>query len=329
HLLGMIDDVLDLSKIEAGQITLSPASIFMSQVLDDVLQKIKPEIAEKKLSLQVSISPDEPLVRADRHYLTQIISNLLKNAVKFTHEGSIHINVLSTTFSGGSSRHIKPPMSIYVPEGDWVTLRVTDTGIGIKPEDQELIFESFRQVDSSTVREYGGPGLGLAISRRLVEMHEGYIWVDSDLGVGSSFNVLLPTVKLGLVDDLNIEAVHRDQRPLVLVIDDGPADRQLLQDYLDAADYQVVCTANPGAAQEIVRTLQPDLVITDVVMPEVSGWDVLRGLKADPQTAHIPVIVISILDQPKRGYDLGAADFLVKPVDRETLRAQVQRALGN
>ena len=328
HLLNMIDDVLDLSKIEAGQITLSPASIFTSQVLEDVLTGIRPQIAEKKLSLEIGITPDEPLVRADRHYLTQIISNLLKNAVKFTHEGGIHIDVLTTTFSGGSSRNITPPMSVYVPGGDWVALRVTDTGIGIKSEDQELIFESFRQVDSSTVREYGGPGLGLAISRRLVEMHEGYIWVDSELGIGSTFTVLLPTVNLGLVDDLNLTTIHRDHRPLVLVIDDGPADRQLLQDYLDPADYHVVCTANPGAAQEIVRVLQPDLVITDVVMPEVTGWDVLRGLKADEQTAQIPVIVISILDQRKLGFELGAADFLLKPVDRDTLRTQVQLALG-
>ena len=199
-------------------------------------------------------------MRADRHYLRQIISNLLKNAVKFTHEGGIRIDVLPTSFSGGSSPHITPPMSIYVPEGDWVALRVSDTGIGIKPEDQEIIFESFRQVDSSTVREYGGPGLGLAISRRLVEMHEGYIWVDSEPDVGSTFTVLLPAVKLGLVDDLNLATVQRDHRPLVLVIDDGPADRQLLQDYLDPAEYQVVCTANPSGVQEIVRTLQPDMV---------------------------------------------------------------------
>ena len=329
HLLNMIDDVLDLSKIEAGQITLTLASIFASQVLSDVLEQVRPEIDEKKLTLDLNISPDEPLVRADRHYLSQILSNLLKNAVKFTHEGGIRIVVQPTSFSGGSSYHITPPMRIYVPEGEWVALQVSDTGIGIKPEDHEIIFESFRQVDSSTVREYGGPGLGLAISRRLVEMHEGYIWVDSVPGVGSTFTVLLPVIQLGLVDDLNVATVHRDHRPLLLVVDDGPADRQLLQDYLDPAEYQVVCTANPSGVQEIVRTLQPDIVLTDIMMPEVNGWEVLRSLKADEQTAHIPVIIVSILDQRKLAYELGAAFYLVKPVDRETLRAQVQHALGN
>lgn len=329
HLLTMIDDVLDLSKLEAGQITLSRLPLYISDVLNEVMDEIMPEAQEKNLAVTVNVSPDELPARADRQYLRQVIANLLRNAVKFTPSGSIQVNLLMVAFDSGASPQIGVPARIAVPDGDWVALRVSDTGIGIKPEDHGIVFESFRQVDNSTARQYGGTGLGLAITRRVVELHEGCIWVESAVDVGSTFTVLLPIARPGLIDDFDLASVQRDQRPVVLVIDDGPADRKLLQDYLGETDYQVICTANSTAVLDIARQLQPDVVITDVMMPEANGWDVLRVLKADTDTARIPVIVLSVLDQKMLAYGLGAADYLVKPVDRETLREQVQRTLEN
>ncbi|MFN8447121.1 MAG: GAF domain-containing protein [Anaerolineae bacterium] len=329
HLLTMIDGVLDLSKLEAGQITLARLPLYASDVLNEVVDEIAPSAQEKNLTLEIGVSPDELPARADRQYLRQVISNLLRNAVKFTRSGGVRVDLLTVAFDSGVSPQIAAPDAIIVPDGDWIALRVSDTGIGIKKEDQGIIFESFRQVDSSTARQYGGSGLGLAITRRVVELHEGYIWVESEIDVGSTFTVLLPTVKPGLIDDFDLDTVRRDQRPLVLVVDDGPADRKLMQDYLGETDFQVICTANSTAVLDIARQLQPDVVITDVMMPEATGWDVLRVLKGDHVTARIPVIVLSVLDQKMLGLGLGAADYLVKPVDRETLRGQVQRALEN
>ncbi|HVU11866.1 MAG TPA: GAF domain-containing protein [Phototrophicaceae bacterium] len=328
HLLTLIDDVLDLSKLEAGQITLALNSVRASDVLQAVLTIIAPAAQEKGLALTVNVSEDEPLIRADTRYLQQVLNNLLKNAVKFTPSGSVTLEVIPVTFAYGRSKQITVPKRLYVPEGDWLAVRVIDTGIGIKPEHQQMIFESFRQVDSSTIREYGGTGLGLAIAMKLVELHQGYLWVESALGFGSTFTVLLPTIDPNMIDDLDVATIQRDARPLVLVIEDDPTDRQLVLDYLGEAEYQVVCTANSMAALDIVRQLQPNVVITDVMMPEATGWDVLRDLKGDPTTAIIPVIVLSIIDQKTMGYGLGAADYLVKPVDRETLRVQVQRAVA-
>jgi len=287
-----------------------------------------PDIQEKSLTLEVKVSPVEPRVRTDQHYLRQIIDNMLKNAVKFTPSGGIKIEVLPVMFNGGVSEAVKPPERFFVQNGEWIVLRITDTGIGIRAEDQEIIFESFRQVDNSGAREYNGTGLGLAITRRLVELHEGYIWVESAVDQGSVFTVLFPAFNPDIpTDTFDPAAVQRDSRPLVLVVDDDPVDRQLVQDYLDGEAYQVVGTANSAGAFELARQLQPDLVITDVMMEDVNGWDVLRALKADDATAHIPVIVHSALDQKPRGMGLGAADYLVKPVEREQFQTQVRRAL--
>ncbi|MCC6801395.1 MAG: GAF domain-containing protein [Anaerolineae bacterium] len=207
HLLDMIDDVLNLSRLEAGQITLSRTAIHTSSVLSEVIDEITPSAHEKNLALEVRIAPDEPPARADRQYLRQVIANLLRNAVKFTPAGSIRVEVQMAAFEDGRSPQISAPNHVVVPDGDWVALRVSDTGIGIKPEDQGIIFESFRQVDYSTARQYGGTGLGLAITRRVVELHGGCLWVESEVGAGSTFTVLLPTAKPSLIDDFDVSAV--------------------------------------------------------------------------------------------------------------------------
>jgi signal transduction histidine kinase len=187
HLLEVIEDVLMLSRLEAGQITLAPETLRVSTMLDEPMRAIAPEASAKSLDILTSASPDEPAVRADRQYLHLIVLNLLGNAVKFTPAGGITVELAPVT-----TPDVTIPKRLRVPDGDWLAIRVRDTGIGIRPEDQEMIFESFRQVDSSPEREYEGSGLGLAITRRLVELHGGTIWVESALGAGSTFVVLLP-----------------------------------------------------------------------------------------------------------------------------------------
>lgn len=189
HLLDLIEDVLMLSRLEAGQIALTPDTLRVSTLLDEPIRAVTPAAQAKNLSIVTSISLDEPKVRADRQYLHLILLNLLENAVRFTPAGSITVEL-----APGTTSSVTPPRRLRAHDGAWLVIRVQDTGIGIRPEDQELIFESFRQVDSSPEREYEGPGLGLAITRRLVELHEGYVWVESALDAGSTFTVLLPVV---------------------------------------------------------------------------------------------------------------------------------------
>ncbi len=193
HLLALINDVLDLSKIEAGQMELQLSPMRLSDVVPGALEQVRPIADAKALPIQVEVQPGEPIVNGDPERLRQVVSNLLHNAIKFTHEGSIRVSVAPVRIEEGHpSGGLKPPSSLRIPDGEWVSLTVEDTGIGIKPEDQDVIFDAFRQADGSTSRQYGGTGLGLAIIRQLARMHYGYIWVSSTPGKGSAFTLLLP-----------------------------------------------------------------------------------------------------------------------------------------
>jgi signal transduction histidine kinase/CheY-like chemotaxis protein len=319
HLLALINDVLNLSKIEAGQIVLSPMLVRASTLVQECVAEAMPRATAKELVVNIETAPNEPLVEADPHYLQHIVTHLLDNAIKFTHSGTVTLRVFPMTVRWGDALDgPTPPNRLHVPDGDWLAITIADTGIGIRPEDQEIIFESFRQVDGSSVREYSGTGLGLAITRRLASLHKGYLWVESTPDVGSTFVLLLPGAAV-IKSDATLPVVERDERPIVLVIDDDPAALQLAHDYLDSTQYQVVGTNQPAQAVQLARRLHPDVVITDVMMPGMSGWEVLRTLKEDVTTADIPVIVVSVLDQTRQGFYLGAADYLVKPIGRETL----------
>jgi signal transduction histidine kinase/CheY-like chemotaxis protein len=319
HLLALINDVLDLSKIEAGQIALSTAAVRASLVVQECIAEATSQAAEKELPIAIEIAPDEPMVEADTHYLQQIVNHLLDNAIKFTHKGKVTVQVFPMTVRWGAALDgPTPPPRLQVPDGDWLAIIISDTGIGIRPEDQEIIFESFRQVDGSSIREYSGTGLGLAITRRLATLHKGYLWVESAPEKGSKFVLLLPSTAM-VKSDATLPIVERDDRPVVLVIDDDPAALQLAHDYLDATQYQVIATSQPAQALQLAKRLHPDVVIADVMMPGMSAWEVLRALKKDTSTADIPVIVVSVLDQTRQGFNLGAADYLIKPIGRETL----------
>jgi signal transduction histidine kinase len=193
HLLALINDVLDLSKIEAGQMVLHLIPMRLSDVVPGALEQVRPMADRKQLMIDVDVAENEWFVEGDPERLRQVAINLLDNAVKFTPGGGITVRVQSVSLSGdGTSQSIQPPPHLRVPDGDWVALTVSDTGIGVKPEDQDVIFEAFRQADGSTSRQYGGTGLGLAITRQLARMHNGYVWVSSAAGEGATFTLLLP-----------------------------------------------------------------------------------------------------------------------------------------
>jgi signal transduction histidine kinase/CheY-like chemotaxis protein len=325
HLLELINDVLDLSKIEAGQMELSLDALSVTEVVYDAIADVTPQADAKGLKLNLRLHPDLPNIHADAGRIRQILTNLLDNAVKFTHTGSISLEVTFASLRDGFTLSGRiPPEYVRAADGDWLSIAVTDTGIGISQEDQAIIFDAFRQADGSSIRKYEGTGLGLAITQQLVKMHHGYIWVESEPGQGSTFTVLLPFSPPQEYKSFIPEHADPD-RPLILVVDDDPTALQLIQDYLSQDRYQVVGTTSPTQALELARKLRPAAVITDIMMPDISGWEVLRELKSDKDISDIPVIILSIIDQKTVGFYLGAADYLVKPINRDDLQKTLER----
>jgi signal transduction histidine kinase/CheY-like chemotaxis protein len=325
HLLDLINDVLDLSKIESGQLELTLAPLSVAEVVYDAIADVTPQADAKNLKVNLHLHPNLPNIQADSGRIRQVLTNLLDNAVKFTTEGSISVEVTFASLRNGMTLTGRvPPDYVKATDGDWLSISVSDTGIGISKDDQQIIFDAFRQVDGSSIRKYEGTGLGLAITQQLVKMHHGYIWVESELGQGSTFTVLLPFAQPAEYVD-TIPDEPDPEHPLILVVDDDPMALQLVQDYLSQDQYQVIGTTSPAQALELARKLHPAVVITDIMMPTVSGWEILRELKRDPTTSNIPVIVLSIIDQRTIGYYLGAADYLVKPITRDALQTALER----
>ena len=312
HLLQLINDILDLSKIEAGRLELHLENFPLAEVMPEVLSVIQPLAAEKKIKLDSAVEAGLRL-HADRVRFKQILYNLLSNALKFTPEGGM-VSIQSW------------------PEEKWVHLMVRDTGIGISAEEQERIFDEFRQVGTTTRGVTEGTGLGLAITRKLVDRHGGKIWVESELGQGSRFHILLPS---GFALPTDVAATVpvvplRSSRtqPLILIVDDDPVTHELLANYLEPEGYQTISAESGGAALEKARDLQPDAITLNMLMPGKSGWLTLHILKSTPETASIPVIIVSIVDQKEMGFALGAAEYLVKPVPREVLLQAIAKHLG-
>ena len=250
------------------------------------------------------------MMHADQMRLRQALLNLVSNANKFTEKGTVTI--------AAHQQHIDGR--------DWVTLSVADTGIGMTPEQMGKLFQEFSQASSTTASKYGGTGLGLVISRRFCQMMGGEITVESEPGKGSVFTIRLPRiVKSGqaLVTDARAEPVHSiaedGEEPLILVVDDDATVRELVGRHLERAGFAVVAARGGQEGLRLVRELRPAAVTLDVMMPDLDGWTVLAAIKSDPALASTPVVLMSIVDQKNRGYALGAADYLVKPVDRTKL----------
>jgi len=304
HLLELINDILDLSKIEAGRVELQREFFAVAAVVAEVIAAVRPVAINKKLIVD-NLVDAHVLVYADRVRTKQVFYNLLSNALKFTPEGG-QVRVESARI---------PAM---------VSLSVVDSGIGIPLEDQEIIFDPFRQAAPSTKGIREGTGLGLAITKRLVEGHGGSIVVDSAPGRGSRFTFTLPDSSRPEAAELAAVPgglqIHSEREvPLVLVVDDEPASRELLTSWLEPAGYQTV-TANSGTeALEKARRIMPDAITLNMLMPGKSGLETLYELKHSPQTSAIPIIIVSVVDERKVGFALGAADYLVKPVKRGDL----------
>ena len=314
HLLTLLNDILDLSKIEAGKMDLYVETFDLATMLRDVETTIQLLVEKNANTLVVRRADHLGDMRADLTKVRQNLFNLLSNACKFTQRGIISLEV---------TREV-------VDRLDWVTFRVSDTGIGMTSEQMGRLFQPFTQADASTTRQYGGTGLGLAITKRFCQMMGGDITVESELGRGSTFCMTLPA----LVNDPRAQLVPFVESPsevlpvgrgAVLVIDDDPTVRELLQRSLTKEGIRVVCAAGGEEGLRLARELQPTAITLDVMMPGMDGWAVLTALKADAALADIPVIMLTIVDDKNLGYALGAADYLTKPVDRDRLVAILKK----
>jgi len=319
HLLQLINDILDLSKIEAGRLELSLQPFPIEKSLNDILNIVKP-LADKK-SIVVSLAIDEALrtISADEAKFKQIMYNLLSNAIKFTDEEG-HVSIEAMTVRGD------------------VQITVSDTGIGIHQRDFERVFGQFQQLDGSESRKHEGTGLGLALTKRLVELHGGSIWVDSDFGEGSSFTfripvapelpsiaTLAPEVKKEETTDTMKNIEKHEEKPTILVIEDDPRASEILAVYLDEGGYNVVQAFDGQEALEKAAKLRPFAVTLDIMLPKKDGWSVLKDLKNDPETMDIPVIIISMIDDREMGFSLGAVDHLTKPINKQQLLSTLKR----
>ena len=311
HLLALINDILDLSKIEAGRVDLYLERFDLAQMLQEAVATVSPLIAKNDNQLVSEFGDDLGQIRADLTKVRQALFNLLSNAAKFTSGGTV-------TLTAERQRR---------EDGDWILLSVTDTGIGIPADKLDHVFEEFSQADDSTTRNFGGTGLGLPISRRFCQMMGGDITIGSEPGKGSTFTIELPAA----VDALEaaktmagIDATEERQIPAgthpVLVIDDDPDSRDLLKRTLEGDGYVVATAASGDDGLRLAQELVPTLITLDVMMPGMDGWAVLQQLKADPVTAAIPVMMVTISGEKEMGSTLGAVEHLTKPVDRNTLR---------
>ena len=322
HLLTLINDILDLSKIEAGKMDLYLESFDLTEMIDDVASTIRPMVEKNANTLQIQRAPDLGAMHADQIKVRQALFNLLSNAVKFTHEGNITLEAARQNMDGT----------------EWIMFRVTDTGIGLSAEQIVKLFQDFTQADASTTRKFGGTGLGLVLTRRFCQMMGGDVTAHSVSGAGSVFTIKLPAFVSEPKSEGAAEAVGAEAAivsfqegaaasaetvlPIgscVLVIDDDPTQRDLIQRFLSKEGFCVRTAAGGDAGLRLARQLRPVAITLDVMMPGLDGWSVLLALKADRDLRDIPVIMLTMVDDPDRGFALGAAEFATKPVDRARL----------
>ncbi len=307
HLLGLINDVLDLSKIESGKMELYLESFQIENLVKEVIDTIEPLTRKKNNYLEVYfIKPPIKTLYADLTKTRQILFNLLTNANKFSEDSVIFIEIEHETIDCKGK--------------DSIRFEIVDDGIGITQDQQNKLFQPFTQLDASTTRRFGGTGLGLSITKQFIEMMGGSICIDSRFGEGSTFkfhlpiNVIKQDIKKEVVDELPIK-----EHGIVLVIDDDKLTREMLKKYLSNLGYSVAIANNGKEGLRLAKKLRPDAILLDVKMPKMDGWKVLSSLKDNLLLADIPVIMTSIEKQNDKGYAMGATDYMVKPVGREQL----------
>ena len=317
HLLGLINDILDLSKVEAGQMELRLSMVSVAEAVDQVTKTVEPLVGKKNIALRVNVDGAGDVL-ADGGKLKQMLLNLVSNAIKFTpEEGTVTIAAVRVK--------------------ETVEISVADTGIGIADADMKEIFHEFHQVDPGPGRKHEGTGLGLALTRRFAALHGGDVRVTSQVNKGSVFTLVMPIH--ATVRPPSEHAVARSMNghgagPLVLVVEDDPAAAELLTRQLGNAGYRTEVAKSGAEALALARELKPAAITLDIIMPELDGWEVITRLKSDAATSHIPVVVVSVVDNPELGIALGAIDYFVKPVNASALverldRFDAPRAPGN
>lgn len=317
HLLELINDVLDLSKIEAGKMELYLETFDVRQMVTDVANTVRPVVERNANTLEVTLGEGVGSMHADHTKTRQILFNLLSNAAKFTEQGRIRVSVQQ--------------------EAEWLIFSVIDTGIGMSEEQLQKVFQEFTQADSSTTRKYGGTGLGLAITKRFCMMMGGDISVSSAAGQGTAFVVRLPvevkdtTPKRSTSESIRVAVAPsalKDRPNTVLVIDDDPTARELISHYLEENGFHVVSAGTGADGVRLAREFRPAVITLDVMMPEMDGWAVLSALKADPTLAEIPVVVITFLHDRGMGFALGASDYVTKPIDKSAFSRTIDKYRG-
>ena len=314
HLLGLINDILDLTKIEAGRMEMFLETFDVTQLIQDVAETVQPLLDKNTNSLTVNVPATVGAIHADQVKVRQMLLNLLSNASKFTKEGVVALSVDREVVINGE---------------DVFVFRVRDTGIGMSPEQLSRLFQPFMQAESSTTKRFGGTGLGLAITKHLAELMGGSVTVESELGRGTTFTVRLPNSPLSSDEAPDSTGVVSDSSDAnaatVLVIDDEPSARDMISRMLVKDGYRVVTAANGAEGLRIAAEVAPDVITLDIMMPGMDGWAVLSKLKADPVLAAIPVVVATIIDDRNLSVSLGAAGYITKPIDREHLSEVVRR----
>lgn len=317
HLLGLINDVLDISKIESGKMDLYLETFDVAQLIKEVSNTITPLVAKNSNKLKVICPPEIGTMYADVTKLRQGLFNLLSNASKFTSEGTITLEVARG----------KPDGS------EWMSFKVSDTGIGMTQEQMDRLFQAFVQADAGTTKKFGGTGLGLAITRHFSRMMGGDTTVASEFKKGSTFTIRVParvgtdTPEVGIVsstskaDSTMVEATAGS----VLVIDDDPTIHDLLKRLLQRQGFTVNGVQSGREGLQVAREIKPDVIILDVMMPEMDGWNVLSSLKNDSVLSEIPVVMLSMIEDKHMGFALGAADYLTKPINRDKLSGLLRK----
>ena len=310
HLLALINDILDLSKIEAGKMELMLETFSVATMVGEIVSTIQPLVEKNANTLNVTCADNAGMMHADLTRTRQVLFNLLSNSCKFTERGVVSLDVR------------RAPQ----PGGDQISFVVTDSGIGLTPEQLGRLFKEFSQADSSTTRKYGGTGLGLVISRRICQQMGGDISVSSDYGKGSIFTVRLPAVVVAHVPAAPVPVAVSPRLEsttgaagTLLVIDDDPVMCDLVTRIMGKQGFRVVSASNGEDGLRLANELRPDAIVLDLVMPGLDGWAVLARLKADPALAEIPVSIISVAEERNKAFAVGAADYLTKPVDRARL----------
>jgi signal transduction histidine kinase/DNA-binding response OmpR family regulator/HAMP domain-containing protein len=305
HLMNLINDILDLSKIEAGRMDLRQESVSLDNLIEEVELAIKPLTFNKEVKFKVKRKINTNiLILTDKGRVTQVLINLLGNAVKFTEKGDVELHISA-------------------PDDETLRFDVKDSGIGISESDLKIIFEEFRQVDGTSTRKFGGTGLGLSICKKIAEILGGSISVESEIGKGSTFSFSIPlNIKIKEKDEkvkINVETLVKNRKHPVLIIDDDPEIRYTIGQYLISRGYDVVYAEDGETGLQKAIELQPFAITLDVILPKKNGWTILQDIKEHPATCNIPVILISVMGDKNLGYGLGAFEYFVKPISPDKL----------